>query len=309
LTKLADGVYYLGTVGKPEVLSTYLVGEGSEFALLEPGPSNTVEETLSVVQSSGVSLDSIKHLVVTHVHLDHAGGAWKMIDRLPNADVIVYKGGGKHIADPQRLSQGAEMVLGPLYKLWGEMKALPAGRIQEVVDGDILRVGGHHLKIIYTPGHSPFHMSLMDLESRSLFTGDALGMYVGEKDALWPASPLPSFRYEDSMETIGDLESESPRRLLIPHYEPQSDVAHLFDLNRRTYQGWHDILEREPPERSMGDVVDDLLGSSASYSWIPADELARWVITMHATGFRQYFLDRGHPRSPPSDRLRGARRE
>lgn len=309
MTRLADGVHHLGTVGKPEVLSTYLVGEGSEYALLEPGPSNTVEEILSLVRSSGVSLDSIRHLVVTHVHLDHAGGAWKVIDRLPNADVVVYKGGAKHIADPQRLSQEAEMVVGPLYKLWGEMKALPADRIREVVDGEILPVGGHHLKVIYTPGHSPFHMSVMDLESLSLFTGDAVGMYVGEKEALWPNSPLPSFRYEDSMETIGGLESESPRRLLIPHYEPQSDVAHLFDLNRRTYQAWHDLLEREPPEKSLREVVDDLLGSSASYSWILADELARWVITMHATGFRQYFLDRRPPRSTPSDRLPGARRE
>jgi glyoxylase-like metal-dependent hydrolase (beta-lactamase superfamily II) len=182
LTELADGVHYLGTVGKPEVLSTYLVGGGSEYALLEPGPSNTVDQTLSLIRSSGVSLDSIRHLVVTHVHLDHAGGAWKMIDSLPNADVIVYKGGGKHTADPQRLSQGAEMVLGPLYRLWGEMKAMPADRIQEVVDGDILPVGGHHLKVLHTPGHSPFHMSLMDLESRSLFTGDAVGMYVGENE-------------------------------------------------------------------------------------------------------------------------------
>ena len=306
--RLADGVHYLGTVGDPQVLSTYLVGQGNEFALLEPGPSNTVEETLYLIQSSGVPLDSVKYLVVTHVHLDHAGGAWKMIGRLPNADVVVYKGGGKHMADPQRLSQGAEMVLGPLYKLWGEMKALPADRIREVEEGETLSVGGHHLRVIYTPGHSPFHMSLMDLESRSLFTGDAVGMYVGEKDTLWPASPLPSFRYEDSMVTIGGLESESPRRLLIPHYEPQSDVAHLFDLNKRTYQGWHDLLDREPPEKSLGQVVEDLLGSSASYSWIPSDELARWVITMHATGFRQYFLDRRDPQPPPTAGLDGAGR-
>jgi glyoxylase-like metal-dependent hydrolase (beta-lactamase superfamily II) len=292
LTQLAEGVHYLGTVGKPEVLSAYLVGGGDEYALLEPGPSNTVDQTLSLIQSSGIPLDSIRHMIVTHVHLDHAGGAWKMIGRLPKADVVVYKGGGKHMADPQKLSQGAEMVLGPLYRLWGEMKALPSDRIQEVVDGDVLPVGGHHLKVIYTPGHSPFHMSVMDIESRSLITGDAVGMYVHEKETLWPASPLPSFRYEDSIETIGDLESLSPRRLLIPHYEPQSDVSHLFDLNKSTYRGWHDLLEKEPLEKGLGEVVDDLLGSSASYSWIPADELARWVITMHATGFRQYFLDR-----------------
>jgi glyoxylase-like metal-dependent hydrolase (beta-lactamase superfamily II) len=288
-------VHYLGTVGRPKVLSTYLVGGGSEYALLEPGPSKTVEETLSLILSSGVSLDSIRYLIVTHVHLDHAGGAWKMIDSLPNADVVVYRGGGKHVADPQRLTQGAEMVLGPLYALWGEMKATPSDRIHEVVDGDVMVVGGHHLKVISTPGHSPFHMSIMDLETRSLFTGDAVGMYVGEKETLWPASPLPSFRYEDSMSSIGDLESESPRRLLIPHYEPQADVARLFDLNRKTYRTWHDILEGEPLEKGVGDVVDDLLRSSVAYNWISADELTRWVVTMHATGFRQYFLDRKVP--------------
>ena len=292
MTRLAEGVHFLGTVGNPQVLSTYLVGEGDEFALLEPGPSNTADETLSLVEKMGVPLTSIRYLITTHVHLDHAGGAWKMIGRLPNAIVVVYKGGGKHVANPQRLSEGAETVLGPLYRLWGEMKPVPAEKIREVIDGEVLKVGQRRLKVLYSPGHSPFHMSVLELESRSLFTGDAVGMYVEGSDTLWPASPLPSFRYEDSLDTISELEAESPRRLLIPHYGPQADVKHLFDLNRKTYLAWHDLIGGEPEQKGIGDVVNDILGSDPSYGWIPADELTRWVITMHATGFRQYFADR-----------------
>jgi glyoxylase-like metal-dependent hydrolase (beta-lactamase superfamily II) len=175
------------------------------------------------------------------------------------------------------------------------MKGLPAERVLEVTDGETLAVGGHRLRVIYAPGHSPYHMALMDQESASLFTGDAVGMYVGRKDTLWPASPLPSFRFDDSMETIGVLESESPRRLLIPHYEPQSDVPHLFDLNKKTYEEWYDLIGREPSQRGTGEVVEDLLRTIPAYSWIPGDELTRWVITMHATGFRQCFLDRKPP--------------
>jgi glyoxylase-like metal-dependent hydrolase (beta-lactamase superfamily II) len=291
MTRLADGVHFLGTVGNPPVLSTYLVGAGDEYALVEPGPSNAAEQTLALIEESGVPLASIRYLVATHVHLDHAGGAWKMIERLPNATVLVYRGGGKHIANPLRLSEGAEMVLGPLYRLWGEMKAVPADRIREVVDGEVVSVGGNRLKMLYSPGHAPFHMSVLELESRSLFTGDAVGMYVQERGTLWPASPLPSFRYEDSMETMGELQAESPRRLLIPHYGPQSDVSGLFELNRKTYRAWHDLLGLEPEQKGMAEVVKDIVGSNPSYSWIPADELTTWVITMHVTGFRKYFSD------------------
>jgi glyoxylase-like metal-dependent hydrolase (beta-lactamase superfamily II) len=151
LNRLSDGVYFLGTVGRPQVISTYLVGGGGEFALIEPGPSNAAEETLSLVRGAGVPLESVRCIVATHVHLDHAGGAWKLIESLPNATVVVYKGGGKHIADPKRLSEGAEMVLGPLYRLWGEMKPVPSGRIREVIDGEVIKVGEQRLKVMYSP--------------------------------------------------------------------------------------------------------------------------------------------------------------
>jgi hydroxyacylglutathione hydrolase len=281
----------LGTVGRPRVISIYLVGEGSEFALIEPGPSNAADETLSLLEGAGVSPRAVRYLVATHVHLDHAGGAWKILEKLPNAEVVVYRGGGKHLADPRRLSQGAEMVLGPLYGLWGEMKAVPSSRVREVVDGETLKVGENRLKVMYTPGHSPYHMSIMETASRSLFTGDAVGMYVKEQDTLWPASPLPSFRYEESMETIEELKSEAPRRLLIPHYGPHADVSRLFDLNKRTYIAWQELLSHEPQERGMPEVVDDILRSDPSYGWIYADELTKWIITMHATGFRRSLLD------------------
>jgi glyoxylase-like metal-dependent hydrolase (beta-lactamase superfamily II) len=295
MPKLAAGVFYLGTVGKPEVLSTYAVGGGKEFALLEPGPSNTAEECLSLLQASGIPLESVTHVFVTHVHLDHAGGVWRMLDRLPNAKVLVYSGGGKHLVNPERLSQGAEMVLGPLYRLWGEMKGIPVERIREVTDGEVILVGGHHLRVIYSPGHSPYHMSVLDSESGSLFTGDAVGMYVGSRETIWPASPLPSFRYDESMETLGSLKAESPRRLLIPHYEPQGDVRRIFDLNKEIYEKWFSLIGGEPPQKDANGVVEDLLRSVPSYSWIPADELTRWIITMHATGFLQALRARRAP--------------
>ncbi|HVP24170.1 MAG TPA: MBL fold metallo-hydrolase [Conexivisphaerales archaeon] len=296
MERLAEGVYFLGTVGNPQIISTYLVGEGDDFALVEPGPSNTAEETIALIKGAGVRLESVKRLFVTHVHLDHAGGAWKMMESLPNAKVMVYRGGGKHLADPKRLSQGAEMVLGPFYRLWGEIRPLPAGRIQEVSDGETFAVGSRRLKVIYTPGHSPFHMSLLETDSRTLFTGDAVGMYVRERDTLWPASPLPSFRYEESMGTIESLRSQSPRRLLIPHYGPQLDPARLFELNKKTYRSWYDLLRGEPDRLGISEVVDDIIRSDPSYSWIPGDELTKWAITMHATGFRQCLAPPSHAR-------------
>jgi glyoxylase-like metal-dependent hydrolase (beta-lactamase superfamily II) len=289
MMRLGEGLFYLGTVGKPGVLSTYLVGANDEYALVEPGPSNTVDETLSLLKDVGAHPEAVKYLVATHVHLDHAGGAWKMMDRLPNARVVVYNGGGRHLIDPRKLVIGAASVLGPLYELWGEMRPLPAERIVEVDDQEVLNVGGRHLQVLYAPGHAPYHMAVLDKETKSIFTGDAVGMYVQERDTLWPASPLPSFRYEESMETLKRLQDESPRLLLIPHYGPQADVGRLFELNRFIYKKWYQIIGSEPADASASRVVKDLFGSIPSYSWVPADELTTWIITMHATGFKDYF--------------------
>jgi glyoxylase-like metal-dependent hydrolase (beta-lactamase superfamily II) len=182
------------------------------------------------------------------------------------------------------------------------MKPVPAERILEVVDGEVLKVGSLHLKILYSPGHAPYHMSVLELKGGSLFTGDAVGMYVGEKGALWPASPLPSFRYEEAMETIGELRSQDPRRLLIPHYGPQADVARIFDLNKKTYAAWHELLEAEPEGKGTKEVVDDILSSDPSYAWIRADRLTRWIVTMHATGFRQALSGLGKASEPQGQR-------
>jgi len=91
------------------------------------------------------------------------------------------------------------------------------------------------------------------------------------------------------METLKRLQDESPRLLLIPHYGPQADVGRLFELNRFIYKKWYQIIGSEPADASASRVVKDLFGSIPSYSWVPADELTTWIITMHATGFKDYF--------------------
>jgi glyoxylase-like metal-dependent hydrolase (beta-lactamase superfamily II) len=291
LMKIRDGVFYLGTLGRPEVLSTYLVGEGGDFALIEPGPSNTVEELLGLLGREGVPASSIKYMVATHVHLDHAGGAWKLSRHLPEAKVVVYRGAGKHLTDPEKLVKGAEAVLGPLYGLWGGMEPLDEGKLLEVTDGEALKVGGRTLRFIYAPGHSPYHMAVQEERSKCLFTGDAVGMYVAERDTLWPASPLPTFRYDESMETIRQLQTFSPSVLLIPHYGPHADVRRLFQLNVSIYESWYKVIGSQPPDAAISHVVSELFRCIPSYSWIPSDELASWIITMHATGFRKYCLE------------------
>ncbi|MBX8634600.1 MAG: MBL fold metallo-hydrolase [Candidatus Thermoplasmatota archaeon] len=298
MQKVADGIYYLSTVGVPPTTSIYLVENDGEWAIFEPGPNSGAQAITEALGANGISPSEVKYLIVSHIHLDHAGASASLLGAYPQSKLIVYRGAARHLTDPSKLIASSSSILGPLFEAWGGMPSVPAGRIIEAADGQVFKIGDMPLRILYTPGHSPYHLSVWAEETGALFTGDAVGMYVREKNSLWPASPLPSFRLDMEMDTLRKFESLGPDVLLIPHFEPVPDPEHFIGMNVETYSDWHELLGNLKESDSQDTAAETILRSVKNYDWVRDNTLDWHMFNMHVSGFLQYERT---AKQPPSD--------
>lgn len=164
-------------LGLPERTGTYVIKEEA-LTLIETGPSPSVEHIKQGLTSLGFSLDEVHYIIVTHVHLDHAGGAGLLLEECPNAQVVIHPRGSRHLADPSKLIKGAQAVYGESFSdLFDPIVPIPEERLLEKGEGDTLAIGENcTLEFLDTPGHAKHHFSIYDPISNGLFTGDTVGI-------------------------------------------------------------------------------------------------------------------------------------
>jgi glyoxylase-like metal-dependent hydrolase (beta-lactamase superfamily II) len=185
-------------------------------------------------------------VVVTHIHLDHAGGTGDIAAMYPAAEVVVHERGARHLADPARLMASARMVYGDtLDRLFGTMRPTPAGRIVSVAErGRIDLGGGRRLDSHYSPGHAKHHVGLIDSVSGDLYVGDAAGVYIPETRDLRPATPPPDFDLETALRSLRMFAALRPERLLFSHYGPVPDVPGTLQRSAEEIQVWVEETRR-----------------------------------------------------------------
>lgn len=258
----APGITAIDTqmVGHEQVTSAYLV-EATEPALVETGPTTSVPNVVEGLASLGVGPGDLAHVVVTHIHLDHAGGAGTLLPHFPNATLWVHERGAPHLADPTKLLASAARVYGEegLERMFGTVEAVPAGRIRAVGDATIIPLGGRTLFTVYSPGHASHQVCLIDSETRALFTGDALGVFLPDVGVLRPATPPPEFDLEMAVRSVERVRAADPTLLLFSHFGPSPDVAALCDLAIDRLRGWTDLVRAETA-RSGGAVDAAAIG-------------------------------------------------
>lgn len=164
-------------LGLAERTGTYVINE-EQLTLVESGPSPSVKHVKKGLELLGFSLDQVKYIIVTHVHLDHAGGAGLLLQDCPNATVVVHKKGARHLADPTRLVAGAKMVYGEKFSnLFDPIVPIPEERLLAKDEGDLLKISPTcTLQFLDTPGHAKHHFSIYDPISNGIFTGDTVGI-------------------------------------------------------------------------------------------------------------------------------------
>jgi glyoxylase-like metal-dependent hydrolase (beta-lactamase superfamily II) len=243
--EVADGVTAIDTFygGRERYTAAYLL-HGSEPAIVETGPTTSVPHVMAGLERLGVGPDDLAHIVLTHIHLDHGGGAGTLCERFPNATVWVHELGARHLAKPDRLVASATMVYGEqqMASLFGPVAPVPAQRITALSDGDVMDLGGRSLTAVATPGHAKHQVALIDSASGAVFTGDALGIHPPDLPVLRPATPPPDYDLELAVRSIERIRSLAGELLLFSHFGPVTEVDRICDLAVKRFRDWTEAV-------------------------------------------------------------------
>ena len=238
---LGHDVYQIDTrmAGYPGLTAAYLI-LGDRPCLVETGTAPSAPVVRDALGALGVGPHDLATVVVTHIHLDHAGGAGDIAAMFPDAEVVVHERGARHLADPARLMSSARMVYGDaLDTLFGTMNPTPAGRIRTVGErGTVDLGGGRRLDSHYSPGHAKHHVGLIDSVSGDLYVGDAAGVYIPETGDLRPATPPPDFDLDTALRSVRMFAALRAERLLFSHYGPVADVAETLARSAEEIRLW-----------------------------------------------------------------------
>jgi glyoxylase-like metal-dependent hydrolase (beta-lactamase superfamily II) len=242
LEDLGHGITAIDTgFQRPFFDASHMVVESGRAAFVDVGTAFSVPALLAALDERGIPREAVDHVILTHVHLDHAGGAGQLMRALPTARLVVHPRGARHMIDPAKLWAGASEVYGAdtMRRTYGELLPVPAERVVEAPDGFTLELGGRPLVFLDTPGHARHHACIWDEASRSMFTGDTFGLSYRELASARGAFILPTttpvqFEPEALKASIDRLVSYGPRAMLLTHYSRVDEVFRLAaELHRR----------------------------------------------------------------------------
>ncbi|HEY3903163.1 MAG TPA: MBL fold metallo-hydrolase [Streptosporangiaceae bacterium] len=247
ITALGHEVFQIDTrmAGYDGITAGYLI-RSERPCLVETGTAPSAPVVSDALSELGVGPQDLATIVVTHIHLDHAGGVGDLAKSHPNAEIVVHERGARHLADPSRLMASARMVYGDeLDALFGELLPTPAERIRAVDQTGAVDLGaGRTLASHYAPGHAKHHVGLLDSVSGDLYVGDAAGIYVPETGDQRPATPPPDFDLAAALASLRLFAELAPTRLLFSHYGPAAAVEQALDRSAEELQVWVEETSR-----------------------------------------------------------------
>jgi glyoxylase-like metal-dependent hydrolase (beta-lactamase superfamily II) len=241
--------------GAERVIGAYLVETDDGPAVFDCGPSSCVEELKARLGERGLELADIRHLLLSHIHLDHAGAAGVLVREHPALQVHVSEIGAPHLADPSRLEASARRLYGDAFDhLWGELAPVPEANLR-VVGDEVLG-----LACFPTPGHASHHVCYLGADG-TLHAGDAAGVRIQPHRTVLPPTPPPEFDLETWLRTLDEIERRGPARLALVHFGVADDVdRHLAELRMRLVR-WVEhagVTEEEFTESVSADVESGL---------------------------------------------------
>jgi len=220
---IAPGIRQIDTLlgGMDRMTAGFLV-DGTQPALVETGSQSSVTAVTDALAAAGLGPPDLRWIIVTHIHLDHAGGVGDVAVAFPNATVVVHERGARHLVDPTRLIDSAARVYGPLLDgLYGRMLPVPQDRLVAAADGHRVDLGaGHFLTLVDSPGHAKHHHAVLDEQTGTLLVGDAVGVKLPDLGILRPATPPPDFDLEQATASLRRFAELRPERVVLTHYGP-----------------------------------------------------------------------------------------
>ncbi|HYJ93565.1 MAG TPA: MBL fold metallo-hydrolase [Vicinamibacterales bacterium] len=214
--------------GRPQVIATALVQGHGGVAIVDPGPTTCLETLELGLQANGIRWPDVRHILLTHIHLDHAGATGTIVRAHPHIKVLVHERGIKHMVDPTKLIESAARVYRDrMDELWGEFAPVPASNLVSLTGGERIEAGGRTFDVAYTPGHASHHVSYFDDSSGVAFVGDTAGVCINGGYVL-PPTPPPDIDVEAWGQSVDRILAWSPATLMLTHFGPVTDVRPHF---------------------------------------------------------------------------------
>jgi hydroxyacylglutathione hydrolase len=264
---------------RPRLTAIHLVVESGRAAIIDPGTATAVPRILAALEALGLAPEAVDWIVLTHIHLDHAGGAGLLASRLPNARLTVHPRGRRHMVDPARLWASTIHVYGQseAERLYGVLLPVPDERVVETPDGASIALAGRALEFLDTPGHARHHVCVRDAGTGHLFTGDTFGLAYTELDAggrrfVFPTTSPNQWDPDAHHASVARLESLQPEAIYVTHFSRVDDAPRLAgDLHRLIDA--HAALGRSAMGTQAGDARQAVL--RAGVERIVLDEARR----------------------------------
>ncbi|HJT55917.1 MAG TPA: MBL fold metallo-hydrolase [Ktedonobacteraceae bacterium] len=263
ITDLSPGVWQISLPfqGEDNIVGSYLLAGKNELVIVDPGPGSMTEELFAAVRMLGFEPEAVTWLLITHVHLDHAGAAGSLVRQLPNVHVYAHSRGAPHLLDPSKIVASASRIFGERMPLiWGEVEAIPQERLYNI-DGDgVLEAAGRRFEVYYTPGHASHHIIFFDPHSGELFAGDVAGVLLPGIDYVRPSTPPPDLDLEAWSKSIDVIKQLHPNVLYIGHFGAiRNPIQHLEQLRERLFVWGGDVLKGMQEGREETEIAEDLL--------------------------------------------------
>lgn len=266
--------------GRPQLAAIHLVVEDGHAALIDTGTNASLPIVLAALKDKGLSPEQVEYVVLTHIHLDHAGGAGTLMRALPHARLTVHPRGARHMADPSRLVAGTQAVYGEAQarRIYGDILPIPVERMLETPEGTTIRLGGRELTFLDTPGHARHHVCIRDGRSGHIFAGDMFGLSYRELDVdgrqfVFPTTTPVQFDPAAMHASIDRLQFLRPDAIYVTHFGQVRDVPRLAaDLHRLIDAHVAVALRHRDAgarrhELIKAGITDILLGEARNQGW------------------------------------------
>jgi glyoxylase-like metal-dependent hydrolase (beta-lactamase superfamily II) len=289
-----DDVYYVdvGTHGVPRYGTVYLL-DAAQPALVDTGTGQNRELVFDTLDEVGIDREAVQHILPTHVHLDHAGGAGYFADACPNATVRTHEIGVPHLVDPERLVAGTKEAVGDQWAFYADPVPIPEARVDSLVGGDEIDLGDRSLSVHHAPGHAPHQTTFFDPDDGVLFTGDAAGIHVPGRDTLKETSPPPQFDLEGCLDDVRAIEAIDPDTLCFGHFGSVAYRPELMTMYKRTLVEWVEAVRRKRAELGDDDAVRGHFADTTDLAEEWSGRKARAEERLNASGVLT-ALDRGN---------------
>jgi len=298
--RLNDYTYLIDLKPKGfENFSASYVIKGSRAAIVETGPTLTVENLLAGLKEIGVRREEVDYVAVTHIHIDHAGGAGTLLPHLPNAQLLVHEKGALHLINPERLWISSLQVLGDIARMYGEYEPVPEERVLIGKEGMVLDLGKDiDLKVLEMPGHASHELGFYEKNSNGVFPGDAAGIYLNKFDMVLVNTP-PPFHLEMALSSLQRLIQMKPRWLYYSHFGPADDAVKKLKNYAARLKLWGEIILEGMKRGESLDVISERISEKDPIAPDAADYienhliLSRGIVIPNFYGFMEYFRKLG----------------